>query len=168
MNTFSQMADDWLRQHRIETVAQPEDAIISVSPGTEPPKPPKPTFDGFEGAIPRRMQIIYDVPLDCDPDAWRWEFSRWRSARCASRQGQEDSAGVACLWVDFSEWAVRRGGVPCTRATFERLLSEAGFRCVDGMAAGLLLLVDLEAVLCFQNPPAKAEPAPKRTRRAFR
>jgi hypothetical protein len=90
----------------------------------------------------------------------------WMLARCVYRQGYEDSAGISCLWIDFCEWAVTADSVPCTRRTFERLLADAGFRCADGMAAGLLLRVDLEAVLCFQNP--HREPAPQRTRKASR
>ena len=91
------------------------------------------------------------------PDAWRQDFTLWRAERCVSRQGYEDSGGISFLWIDFCEWAAGCDSVPCTRRTFERLLSDAGFRCADGMAAGLLLRVDLEAVLCFQAVPAKAE-----------
>jgi hypothetical protein len=94
-------------------------------------------------------------------DAWRPDFARWRAERCVSRQGYKDSAGIGCLLVDFAEWCIVQDAVPCQRATFERLLTDAGFRCADGMASGLILRADLEAVLRFQAVP-EGSPAPER------
>jgi hypothetical protein len=131
---------------------RPLDEKSNESLGCEPPKPSEHTSDGFEGSFSGRMQNFSSLPPDA-PDAWREDFARWRTERCVSRQSREDSAGIGCLWVDFCEWAVGSDSVPCTRATFERLLSDAGFRCADGMANGLLLRVDMEAVLRFQAAP---------------
>jgi hypothetical protein len=52
--------------------------------------------------------------------------------------------------------------VPCTRLTFERLLQYAGFPLKDGLACGLVLKVDLEAVLLSQAALAGGS-APART-----
>lgn len=131
---------------------QPSNEKFGTSPECEPPKPPKPTFEGFEGSISEQTQNFSDRPPDA-PDAWREDFSRWKIENCVHRDGREDWGGVGCLWVDFCEWAVSNDSVPCQRATFERLLEEAGFSCAEGMVAGLLLRADLEAVVHFQNRP---------------
>jgi hypothetical protein len=147
---------------------RPSDEKFEESPECEPSKPSEPTFEGFEGSTSGQMQNFSDVPLDCAPDAWRQDFARWRAERCVSRQGYEDSAGIGALLRDFMEWCLAHDAVPCQRAVFETLLEEAGFHCAEGMAAGLLLRVDLEAVLCSQAAPQTSrtpEPATAETRR---
>jgi hypothetical protein len=84
--------------------------------------------------------------LTNDPEPWAEDFFRWIPERCISREGREDWGGVGCLWVDFCEWAVQNDSVPCQRKTFEQLLQDAGFPVEDGMACGLVLAGDLEAV----------------------
>jgi hypothetical protein len=103
--------------------------------------------------IGKTPQAASEAMSSDSPDAWRLDFARWRAERCVSRQGYKDSAGIGCLLLSFAEWCVAHEGVPCQRAVFETLLEEAGFRCVDGMAAGLVLRVDLEAVLHSQAAP---------------
>lgn len=145
---------------------RPSDEKFDESPGCEPTKPPEPTFEGFEGSRSGKMQDFSDRPPDA-PDAWREDFARWRAENCIRREGREDSAGIGCLWVDFCEWAVGCDSVPCARGTFERLLQDAGFLCAEGMTAGLLLKVDLEAALCFHAAPTASD-APARTKAAKR
>jgi hypothetical protein len=108
--------------------------------------------DEMRDLKPQLIELLIECAPD-SPDAWREDFARWRAERCVSRQGYEDSAGIGCLLLDFAEWCIGHDAVPCQRATFETLVEEAGFRCADGMAAGLVLKVDLEAVLCSQAAP---------------
>jgi hypothetical protein len=89
---------------------------------------------------------------DHDPAAWSEDFDKWRAENCAHREGKDDWGGIGALLVDFAEWCVARNSVPCsTRATFERLLRDAGFRLNVGMVAGLVLRADLEAVLRYRD-----------------
>lgn len=125
VSTFSEMAEAWMRENR---------------PSTGPPQPPPEMSGGM---------------VDHDPDAWRPDFARWRAERCVSRQGYEDSGGIGCLLVDFAEWCIAHDAVPCQRATFEMLLQDAGFPLMDGLAHGLVLKVDLEAVLLSQRAPER-------------
>ncbi len=137
-------------------------------PEHEPPKPPKPILSVLSVptlAVSEKSSESDRIPPD-SPDAWRPDFARWRAERCVSRQGHDDIAGIGCLLVDFAEWCAAHDTVPCTRATFERLLTDAGFRCAEGMVAGLVLRVDLEAVLRFQAAPlASGTPARATERR---
>jgi hypothetical protein len=48
---------------------------------------------------------------------------------------------VGCLHIAFCEWEAGRGGVPCNRETFERLLTERGF--LVGEVAGVVLVSGL-------------------------
>jgi hypothetical protein len=125
---------------------QPSEEKFEKSPGCEPPKPPQPTFEGFEGTTLGQLQD-FSVGVTEASDAWREDFNRWKAENCAHSEGRDDSGAIGYLWVDFCEWAVEHGSVPCQRRTFERLLQDAAFPLKDGMAAGLLLRADLEAVL---------------------
>ncbi len=142
---------------------RPSDEKFDESPGCEPSKPSEPAFEGFEGSTSEQIQNFSDRPPHV-PDAWREDFNRWRAEWCVSRSGYEDAGSVACLLVNFAEWCIAHNAVPCTRATFETLLEDSGFRCADGMAAGIVLKVDLGAVLRFQAAPR----APERQRGASR
>ena len=133
-------------------------------PECEPAKPPEPTFEGFEGATSEQIQNFSDRPPDA-PDAWREDFGRWMTANCIRREDREDWGGIGCLHVDFCEWAVLNDSVPCQRSTFERLLEDAGFQCVDGMTGGLLLRTDWQAHHRFQNLSLPAQG--KNRRRLF-
>jgi hypothetical protein len=88
------------------------------------------------------------------PDAWQEDFIRWAGVRCVLREEHDDSAGIGALLVDFAEWCAARNAVPARRDTFERLLQDAGFPLKDGLACGLVLKVDLEAVLLSKRAPA--------------
>jgi hypothetical protein len=131
----------------------PTDGKFVDSPEGEPAKPSEPTFEGFEGATLDRMSNFPPAFPDHDPAEWQEDFTRWRATNCAHRDGKDDWGGVGQLLVDFAEWCVARNAVPCRRATFERLLWDAGFRCAQGMVSGLVLRADLEAVLCYQAAP---------------
>jgi hypothetical protein len=48
---------------------------------------------------------------------------------------------MACLHIAFCEWAAKRGGAPCNRETFERLLTELGF--LVGEVSGVVLVSGL-------------------------
>jgi len=97
-----------------------------------------------------RLLDAPSAPID-DPAEWREDFARWCKERAVSRSGFDDSGSVGVLLIDFAEWCIGHDAVPCQHATFEMLLEEAGFRCVDGMAAGLVLRADLEAHESFSG-----------------
>ena len=137
---------------------RPSDEKFEDSPGCEPPKPSEPTFEGFEGSTSEQIQNFCesDDP-DHDTAAWWQDFNRWRAERCIRREGREDWGGVGYLLVDFAEWCAAHDAVPATRRIFERLLSDAGVEIQNGMARGLVLKLDLEAVLLSQRAPADSE-----------
>jgi hypothetical protein len=120
----------------------PGKQIIEEHPKTELTKPPKPSSVSFVSPAAGLVPIIFP-----DHEAWADDFRLWMRERCASRQTHEDWGGVGALLVDFAEWSVARGEVPCTRDTLEKLLVDAGFVIANGMARGLVLKADLLAVL---------------------
>jgi hypothetical protein len=73
------------------------------------------------------------------PDAWREDFTRWLESACTG--SPRCFGGVRCLHIAFCEWEVQRGGIPSTRDTFERLLTERGF--LIGEVAGVVLVSGL-------------------------
>lgn len=81
-----------------------------------------------------------------DPAEWREPFVRWLDSACVI--SPRCFGGLPALHIAFCEWEAGRGGVPCTRDTFERLLSELGFLVgeVAGVAlvCGLILRADFE------------------------
>ena len=87
------------------------------------------------------------IPTD-DPAEWREPFIRWLDSACVL--SPRCFGGVGCLHIAFCEWEAGRGGVPCTRATFELLLSESGLLICEVRGAvlvsGLILREDFEAV----------------------
>lgn len=86
-----------------------------------------------------------------DPETWRAGFVAWVLDSCALREDYEDSQSVASLLIDFAEWCAAHHVDAPRREPFERLLSGSGFPLKDGLAIGLILRVDLEAVLCSQG-----------------
>lgn len=133
----------------------PADEKFADSPESEPAKPSEPTFEGFEGATSEQRPNFSAAFPNPTPAAWWEDFVRWTAENCAHREGKDDWGGIGALLVDFAEWCVSRAAVPCwCRATFEQLLWDAGFRCDEGMVAGLVLRADLEAVLCYRDAPA--------------
>jgi hypothetical protein len=94
-----------------------------------------------------------DAPrVDAGP--WGEDFKRWARERCAARKRHSDAGGIGYLLLDFAQWATRNNSIPCDRKTFEALLTDSGFRCVDGLALGLVLRDDLQAVLQSQIQPS--------------
>jgi hypothetical protein len=77
-----------------------------------------------------------DSVLPHDPAEWRKPFARWLD--CACVRSLRCFGGVGCLHIAYCEWEVGQGGVPCTRETFERLLTERGF--LMGEVAGVVLV----------------------------
>lgn len=120
---FSEMAEQWIRENL--------PSIESPSIATE-------TTKGVPSA---------------DPQAWSEDFIRWVWERCALREGYDDSSGIGFLLVDFAEWCIAHDAVPARRETFEALLRDAGFPLMDGLACGLVLKVDMEAVMRFLAAP---------------
>lgn len=74
-----------------------------------------------------------------DPAKWREPFARWLDSACV--RSPRCFGGVACLHIAFCEWEAGRGGIPCNRETFERLLEELGF--LIGEVAGVVLVSGL-------------------------
>lgn len=101
----------------------------------------------------RRIQ-----PLD--PAQWRKPFALWLDSSCI--RNLRCSGGLRCLHIAFCEWECRRGGVPCTRDTFERLLEESYFLMgeVAGvvLVSGLVLREDLDADEHLQGPHTQPWP----------
>lgn len=125
--------------------------ITEEHPKTELTKPPKPSSVSFVSHAPGLVPII-----SADHEAWAVDYRLWIRERCAQRETHEDWGAVGSLLCDFAEWSVNRGEVPCSRQTFERLLQDAEFVIVNGMARGLVLKVDLHAVLAnVEQPHAK-------------
>lgn len=83
-----------------------------------------------------------------DPEAWRAPFVLWLDSCCTL--APRWFGGVASLHIAFCEWESERGGVPCTRDTFNQMLTELGFLVgeVRGvtLVSGLALKIDLEAL----------------------
>jgi hypothetical protein len=135
--------DRWRNWH-------PSNERYGEYPGCEPSKPTEAAFEGFEGSSSTQIENFSDLPPDA-PDAWKKDFKRWKAENCIYRAGREDSGGIGFLLVDFAEWCAAHNAVPCTRATFELLLRDAGFPLTDGLARGLVLRVDVEAVSLLQG-----------------
>lgn len=125
---------------------QPSAEKFDDPPGCEPSKPSIESFGGLGGLNSGETQNFSEGVADA-PDAWRKDFARWKAENCIHRKDRDDWGGIGCLWVAFCEWAVKHDSVRCERRTFERLLADDGYRCVEGMAAGLVLRVDLGAAL---------------------
>ena len=124
MSTFSKMAEEWMRSN-------------------------KPLTEVLQAAT--ELTGDFDVP---DLAEWQGDFDDWKAQRCVHREDKDDWGGISALLVDFAEWCVARNAVPCSaRATFEQLITAAGFHLNEGMVAGLVLRVDLEAVLSYQAAP---------------
>ena len=77
--------------------------------------------------------------LPDDPAVWRKSFARWLESTCVRHP--RCFGGVGCLHIAFCKWESGRGGVPCSRDTFERLLVESGF--LTGEVAGVALVSGL-------------------------
>jgi len=91
--------------------------------------------------------------LPDDPAVWRKSFARWLESTCVRHP--RCFGGVGCLHIAFCKWESGRGGVPCSRNTFERLLVESGF--LTGEVAGVVLVSGLtfrEDFEVYQCPPA--------------
>jgi hypothetical protein len=120
---------------------QPGDEIMSVPTETDVTKLTKPHSVGSVSSTSEKFQII-SAPAD-DPEAWRKSFRTWVKSACVRHA--RSFGGIGCLHVHFAEWAITHDAVPCTRDTFEVLLSDAGFLFCDGMVSGLILHEDYEA-----------------------
>lgn len=87
-----------------------------------------------------------DGMLRHNPAAWREPFEFWLDTYCVC--DPRVRGGVECLYAAYSKWE-EKGGVPCARDTFERLLIEMGFilRQVndDMLVLGLTFRTDLMA-----------------------
>ncbi len=105
-------------------------------------KPTKPLSEPFLSvlAVPvLGKSKTFDAPASIpphDPAEWRKPFARWLHSACV--RSPRCSGGVARLHIAYCEWEIQQGGVPCTRETFERLLTELGFLVRD--VAGVVLV----------------------------
>jgi hypothetical protein len=81
-----------------------------------------------------------------EPAEWLDDLCAWTQARCTHREGRDDWGGLSVLHIDFAEWSVDTGRVPCARHTFETLLRSEGFLIRDGMVQGIFLTEDLWAI----------------------
>jgi hypothetical protein len=118
---------------------RPLDEKFEEFPECEPSKPSEATFEGFEGPTSGQIQSFSDTPPDHDPAEWRVPIAQWLNSACVRHP--RCFGGVGCLHIAFCEWESGRGGVPCTRATFERLLEGLDF--LIGEVAGTVLVSGL-------------------------
>ena len=121
------------------------DKYWGKSEGTVPPEPAKPTSEGFAGTVTAQIPNNFCLP-EHDPTAWRQDFQLWRAERCIHREDRDDSGSVKFLHADFCEWAIAHDSVPCRHATFERLVTDAGFELEGRMVLGLVLREELESL----------------------
>jgi hypothetical protein len=77
-------------------------------------------------------------------DAWVPDCERWIKTHCAADSRASQSVGS--LHVDFCEWTMRNGSVPCRRDVFEKLLGRLGVPCEDGFTQGLILGANLKVM----------------------
>ena len=98
---------------------QPQQELLEELPNSEPPKPPKPNFEGFGGSILGCSPTFSVLP---NPEKWVRDFHFWVLARC--RFVDRWWSSVAHLHADFCAWNVTRD---CDAATFRGLLDSAGF-----------------------------------------
>ena len=114
---------------------QPKQELLEGHPKMEPPKPPKPNTEGFEGSI-----LGCSPTFDISPDSAKWvrDFHFWVLERCRFVDGYWSPPRD--LHADFVSWNVTRN---CNLFTFSTLLDEAGFyvETVRGIAwcYGLML-----------------------------
>jgi hypothetical protein len=97
----------------------------------------------FEKLRSARNEIPYALRLPRNED-----FYRWALHRCVYHD--RFFGDIRALCADFGEWAIAHDSVPCTRATFEALLRDAGFLYADGLVSGLVLKSGLK-----KNPSAR-------------
>ncbi len=102
---------------------------------------------------------------DHSPDEWEDEFLAWFLDRCTHREHYDDGGGLSTLHRDFSGWLIDRGSVPCNRATFETLITDAGFPIDHGMVRGVVLTMDLLSWLRDQAKPPQTQTGTQRGRR---
>lgn len=114
-------------------------AICGTSPAPEYPESTKAALSG-NGCKPG------DIP-PADPEEWRGPVAAWLDSRCVNQPRW--FSGVNCLHIDFCDWEIARKGVPCSRATFVRILEECCYLLgeVSGatLVSGLALAADVKA-----------------------
>ncbi len=129
----------------------------------EPGEAAEPLVDELRA---HKAQIIALIQSPAhDPEAWKEDFHHWSLDHCMYLD--RCLGGIGTLCSDFGEWATGHSSVPCTRQTFERLLTDAGFFFADGMVYGLILKVDLEAHADFRRYTVALEPRPDAARKVM-
>ncbi len=118
MDTFTRMADEWIRAHCPEI-------------GNETPQRNSSIDCGIEAAA---------VTHDPNYVAWLPEFEAWVAEQCFFRD--RCFGGVGSLHVHFAEWCVKSGSVPCDRQDFESILRDQDVLFADGLVSGLILSAD--------------------------
>jgi hypothetical protein len=121
---------------------QPSNKKFDDSPGREPSKPPIPTFEGFEGSIPRKTQN-FTGPAANVQDTQATHFDHWVSERCV--KSDRLFSAIGNLQIDFNVWAAEQGRKHCERPQFELLLLRGGYLVAEGLTSGLMLHSDLLA-----------------------
>jgi hypothetical protein len=123
---------------------RPSDEIIGEPPEQAPTKPPEPTFEGFDGGIPR------GIPDISDPSEWSDVFGRWALEQCVYRPDRGDCGGLNTLHSSFCDWCITNREVPCRRDVFKALLLDEGFTVTTcrgiEMVSGLILRADFWAL----------------------
>ena len=135
---------DWNSAQRLEKSADQE----LTKPTKRPREPLSSVLSVHTQPISRTNTLSGTVPPH-DPAAWREPFTRWLDFACV--RSPRWFTSVAHLHTAYCEWEEMKGGVPCTRDTFERLFRELGFLLPNGLVSGLAFREDFEAHERFQN-----------------
>ena len=132
MSTFTQMAENWIRQNHRQSVPSPEASPCSVT-------------------------LAQVDLLPAEIRKWDDAMLVWVRAHCAFR---ERSWGiVSSLYVNHIEWAHETDHpFAADRETFQAILMGLGFQIADGMCYGLILKEDCAGAHHVPEP-LKATPA---------
>jgi len=122
MNTFTKMAEEWVRAHGAEIEKQAPQQPSSDSDNAT-------HVVGCAGELPGFSQA-----------AWLPEFDAWVSSECA--RSERCFGGIRSLHKHFSAWCSRSASVPCDFKTFKGILWDREFLFADGLVSGLILSVD--------------------------
>lgn len=127
----------------------PRGQVIEKGPDTEPPKPSKIFFGGFEGAPSELLPIIEPgsaPPLEAAPaekEAAASQIVRWVGARCARGRGIFGSE--KSLWHDYAGWSQKHKLSAISRELFSEILNQLFRRDMHGWW-GIALALDVAAV----------------------
>jgi len=126
------------RRERLRKSLESPNGPCVMSKDSPPAPDPKPCHMAA-------VELLQDEVHQWDDSmhARRGSFGQWRMTTCVVKE--RCFGGVGCLHVRFAAWCIAHDALPCTRETFETLLTDAGFLIADGLVSGLILAEDWQA-----------------------